>query len=640
MQDYNIWPDCCAFLVLLVLISVYLIRRSVRIFQNNIFFAMLVCQTAATLADVLSVTGEGKKAAVVMLMKSLTVLLDVASAFLFALYVTAYITYHVQWKQVIKQMIAPLAAVAAALLVNAFTGVFFSAKGAYFEQEPLFALFFMIQMGYLVYGILLMYRLRTRLTREKLLMMMPFAVLMFFSGALQYMLPSILLQHFIAALMSVSLFFGLLNPDELYDRESGLFNAAAFASHMEKRMRSKNSCQLIAVGIRDMDLIRESLGKEESGALSEEIIRFLKGYEDNALVFRLEQDIFCIVPDGDDLKGAEKIEDEVVNRFRLPFLQGSYELEVGSVCCLIEAPRDAGNREEIMGIIRLAFRTGVQKGLNVVGIGDLDIRHESYMKEIDEKVRNAIRDHKLEVFYQPIYSTKDKKFVAAEALLRMHDDDHGFVSPAVFIPVAEANGSIVEIDSFVMESVCRMISENDFDKLGLHYIEVNLSPADCMQDNLVWKVKKMLFDHHVSPARLNLEITETASDSLTQLVDDNVRALHEIGIRFSLDDFGTGYSSLSRILQLPLSIIKIDKSILQPVFDERLSEAERKNARLMLESCVDMIKRIGGEIVTEGVETAEQAEEVIRLGCDYIQGFYYSKPLPEELFLQTIAGSR
>ena len=156
----------------------------------------------------------------------------------------------------------------------------------------------------------------------------------------------------------------------------------------------------------------------------------------------------------------------------------------------------------------------------------------------------------------------------------------------------------------------------------------------------------LLKTYNINPKNLNLEITETASDEFTGIVDDNVRSLHSLGINFSLDDFGTGYSSLSRILTLPLKIIKLDKTLVQPAFryyksgidpmDERAKSIKNTNALTLLKSYVDMIKRIGGQIVAEGVETKEQAEEIIRLGCDYIQGFYFARPMPEEEFLKLI----
>ena len=137
--------------------------------------------------------------------------------------------------------------------------------------------------------------------------------------------------------------------------------------------------------------------------------------------------------------------------------------------------------------------------------------------------------------------------------------------------------------------------------------------------------------YELPPNYLNLEITETASDSFSNTVDNNIKRLYEYGLSFSLDDFGTGYSSLNRILNLPLSIIKLDMSLVRPAF-----ESDNPNAMTLLRSSVGIAKSVGTEIVAEGVETKEMAEGIIALGVDHIQGFYYSKPLRKSEFIDKL----
>ncbi len=176
-----------------------------------------------------------------------------------------------------------------------------------------------------------------------------------------------------------------------------------------------------------------------------------------------------------------------------------------------------------------------------------------------------------------------------------------------------------------------MMSDFHLQQYGIHYIEVNLSVVECIQNNLTQRIFDTLRKYMVDPSFINLEITETATDSSNSILDENIRLLHEKGIGFSLDDYGTGYSSLNRILSLPLEIIKLDKTIVQPAFCE-----DDQNARTVLECSVDMAKRIGAKLVAEGVESEECANGIISLGCDYIQGYYYSKPLPLDDFVDFV----
>ena len=273
-------------------------------------------------------------------------------------------------------------------------------------------------------------------------------------------------------------------------------------------------------------------------------------------------------------------------------------------------------------------------GKPVIDVESLDLSTEEYMRRVDEKVRNAVSDGNLEVYYQPIYSLKEKRFVSAEALLRLHDGDK-FIPPDLFITVAENNGSIVEIDDFVIQQVCRMISTRNIADLGIRYIELNLSVSDMLQDDIAGKLTRITESFHVQPSQINLEITETSDDTFTGVVEANVMRLSHLGFNFSLDDFGTGYSSLSRIIMMPFDIIKLDKTIVQSPFTMS-SDIDKNNAMTLLESSADMIRQIGAETVAEGVETTEQLHKMEELGVEFIQGFYFARPMPEGDFVNAV----
>ena len=229
------------------------------------------------------------------------------------------------------------------------------------------------------------------------------------------------------------------------------------------------------------------------------------------------------------------------------------------------------------------------------------------------------------MYYQPIYSVRERRFVSAEALIRLNDEEYGIISPGIFIPAAERKGLMGPIGDFVLESVFRFISENDLRVLGLSYIELNLSVAQCLQSDLSDKILALQKKYHINPECVNLEITESTYENFSQTTDMNIRRLSENGFTFSLDDYGTGYSNMHRISRLPLKIIKIDKTL--------VDDMARADGLSVLENTVTMMKDIRKEIVCEGVETSEQLAALEKMDVDFIQGFFFSKPLPEESFV-------
>ena len=196
------------------------------------------------------------------------------------------------------------------------------------------------------------------------------------------------------------------------------------------------------------------------------------------------------------------------------------------------------------------------------------------------------------------------------------------------IPAAEKSGAIHKIGSYVVDEVCRFISSDSFKELGLDYIEVNLSVAQCMQSHLAGEILDTLKTYHVSPSQINLEITETAASYSQNIMMENLKQLTDAGVQFSLDDYGTGYSNIQRIASLPLHLIKLDKSF--------ADIAENPALQVVLKNTIRMIKDLNLKIVVEGIETEALARHFSELKCEYIQGYYYSRPLPKNDFITFI----
>lgn len=257
---------------------------------------------------------------------------------------------------------------------------------------------------------------------------------------------------------------------------------------------------------------------------------------------------------------------------------------------------------------------------------DKDVANKIHKKFImDKKCDVAFFKRNVEVFYQPIYSNNDLSFTSAEALVRLRDEDGNLIYPGDFIEEMEKDGRIVELGKLVFEDVCKFISENDMEKLGLHYIEVNLSAVQCMQEDLAMSYIQIMKKYDLNPKYINLEITETAQ-STREILLKNMKILREYGVSFSLDDFGTGNSNLNYIVEMPVDIVKFDKNMVNSYFENRI-------ASFVMNSTIDMIKGLGHKIVFEGVEKESQIQEVKQMRVDYVQGYFYSKPIDKFAFI-------
>jgi EAL domain-containing protein (putative c-di-GMP-specific phosphodiesterase class I) len=295
----------------------------------------------------------------------------------------------------------------------------------------------------------------------------------------------------------------------------------------------------------------------------------------------------------------------------------------------MEDSEELGSPASIFALANYAFNTGVDSSGEVIYLDDSKVKEALEFEKTKKEIISAMKQDRVVVFFQPIWSVKDKKFVSAEALVRIRKNDGTIIPPGVFIPVAEETGHILELGHIVFEKVCKFIRDKEPKKLGIEYIEVNLSVKQCEQRELSNLYQGIIQKFGVDPKYINLEITESSSIEIRQNVLDNMNELIRFGIEFSLDDFGNGQSNLDYIIDMPVAIVKFDRQMTQSYFTN-------ERARLVMQSIVKMVHEMKLRIVAEGVEHKEELEELERIGVEYIQGFYFSKPIPEAEFLQFI----
>ena len=284
----------------------------------------------------------------------------------------------------------------------------------------------------------------------------------------------------------------------------------------------------------------------------------------------------------------------------------------------------------------LLIRHARQNSKELVDNGFLQIGGEFIQemyrtREIEWLIFNAIGQDRIMVYYQPIYSTAEKRFTSAEALVRITDESGRMVPPNDFIRAAEKNGMMLRLGEIIFEKVCRFIKESNPAQYGLQYIEVNLSAVQCAYAPLADTYIAIMERYGISPQFINLEITETAALGTKKVVLDNMNRLIDYGVSFSLDDFGTGQSNLNYIVDMPVSIVKFDRSMTNSYF-------ENGKAKYVMDAAMHMIQGMQLKIVSEGIETREQCEIMEALGINYIQGYHFSKPLEEQAFLAFIRG--
>ena len=516
------------------------------------------------------------------------------------------------------------------LALNPFTKAVFTVTAETgYARGPLMMVIYVLALLYGVGGLGYCIYCRRYLPRNKWLALMSIYVLAYIAVGIQFFRPELLLEMFFTAIATLVILFSVMRPEERMDSEVGMLSWASYQSDLRNIILSGEHVQIVVIRMLNCQEIRTYLGDHRYNAYLSAIageIRALGWHRHSRLEVYFERPgtVYLIV---DEIETnaqtlVERLGQEAGDKLRQYTDMGvRFEPRI----CYIRVPEDLDRAESIVSLGHIF--ENIDKRDQLAYRADEIVRSRTFaiVSHMEEILMRAIRGDSLEMYYQPIYDVRSGGFHSAEALARITDPEFGLISPSAFIPAAETMGLIIPLGERIMDQVFRFVSEHDLNEMGLSYIEMNLSVAQCMQASLPETIGALQKKYGVDPNLINLEITETTFENISEVMLENVNQLISMGYSFALDDYGIGYSSIQRVNHLPLQLIKIDKSM--------LDEIGSRNGRMILEHTVRMMQSIDKLLVAEGAETLDEVEELERMDCDYIQGFYFSHPLPESDFL-------
>lgn len=419
------------------------------------------------------------------------------------------------------------------------------------------------------------------------------------------------------------------SPDAVTDKLTGQFSRLFLGEYLKDCFIEEKIFSAIIVDTDDFKYINQNYGVEIGDVLINQVGKYLGSMKSAGLVFHFNADQFCVIVDRRKASPGE-IAEEIRERFNLPWMLDKQEVMMSATICIVDCPEDANSAEGLIEVIDYSLESAkkVNKG-GITHAHEIDLAKIQKTKNIEKVVKDAIAKDKIMVYYQPIYSVEKEGYNSAEALARLYDEKLGWISPDVFISIAEKTGLIVELGEQILHKVCKFIKENELSKTSIEYIEINVSPIQLMQRGFADRMLDIIRQYDVSPSQINVEITETAMMTSFAIVDANLSKLVKNHVAVSLDDYGSGYATINYINKMPFELIKIDRMIIQDAFKER-------KAGITLAHTVAMMNALELNIVAEGVETEEMRDTLMKYGCQYLQGWYYSKAVPASEFMQLI----
>jgi diguanylate cyclase (GGDEF)-like protein len=413
------------------------------------------------------------------------------------------------------------------------------------------------------------------------------------------------------------------------DSLTGLPNRKVFCQQLEqelKRVQRGERLALLYLDLNYLKQVNDTLGHPAGDKLLIDVADRLCGcVRDIDVVARLSGDEFAIIQKmldqpSDAAALAVRIRKAILEPFDLDGHQVTVDISVG----ISIAPNDATNLDELMKTADMALYEAKNTGRGTYCFYEPEMNARIQARnQLEQDLQSALANGEFELFYQPIVSLEDNKVNSFEALLRWHHPERGLVSPAEFIPVAEDTGLIIPLGEWVLRTACAEAATWPDDIR----VAVNVSSVQLTNKNLVNAVVGAIASSGIQQNRLELEITESVFIQNTLANIATLKSLHDLGVRFAMDDFGTGYSSLSYLLSFPFHKIKIDKCFIAALSDKNESHA-------IIRAVADLARSLKLRVTAEGVETAQQLQQIRILGCTEMQGYLLSPPLPAAELLQ------
>ncbi|MBE5889613.1 MAG: EAL domain-containing protein [Lachnospiraceae bacterium] len=627
-MGYMYQYDIAAIILTIVLLVIFCLRKIILTKSTYIYLVMICWNLLTAMCSLVRVFVleklPGIPQDIQFVSRSIPLFTYHAMTILFLLYMDAR-TRIPKYRLIVKvySAIAVLLMAGFALTTPMTHFVLEPGSGSIYHHGPGFLLFYIVPgIVYIWIGVMIIQSRKKLNSYQGLLCWMLVAV-MFLASFVALRLESVLIGTMIYCIALLLIYIAFENPAYYTYQDTPCLNKKAFISILNKYKSENRKIGIVGIQIQDYEYMRHNRGEEFMNQVTANYAAYLYSHFRHD-VFAISDNRYVVIyynnreyEEASEILNAyfEKVitvGDSSVflipRQMNIPEIDLSYAVEdlERLIHYCMEHPDDESDVDKV-----------------VEGI----IASRNHYDNIVHLIRRAIFNDDFEVYYQPIYNVKEDTFTSAEALIRLNYPEEGFINPEELITIAEENGYINQIGDMIFGKVCKFVKEEDLQSLGVRYVDVNLSPMQCIQPDLSVRFRNVMQQYAVDPTWINLEITETAQVTQNRKWLENVQRLHAIGVTFAIDDYGSGFASADYLIKLPMSIVKIDKMILWQAMKD-------PQAMIVLTNTIRMIHELGKKIVVEGVEDENMIRILSENKVEFFQGFYYSKPIPEKEYIK------
>lgn len=522
------------------------------------------------------------------------------------------------------------------ILTNPISNQLFSFDefGVY-QRESLLSILYVIGIYYYIYVIFIINKYGKNIKNDKSKSFTYLPLIPIIGTVTQIFLPQYYVENFAISIMLLLVYVAIERPTDYIDAVTGLQNSEAFYTNFNISMNMNKPVTLLVVNVKNIDAWDREIGSHTNNMLLVDIAGFLTDVASKCTVYCIDRGLFVVyVNFGNSWVNESESSILVTNiyeRFKVPFSIKGYKIVYSETTCVLNCPEEADNELSLHELIKLSTLENYNSHKSIIKIEDLMSNSTDKEQLIASKIKTIQNNDNLRLLFLPEYNNGTKSFDSVKTDLTLFISELGPIRPNVFIPIAERNGLIDDLNDYILETLFRQISKNNLDKIGIKNINIIMPTSVLVKINETNHIIDLAKKYNIPPSLICFELAKNALTRYEGRITLSMQSLTQEGFKFSLENYGSGYTNAASLIELPIYNVTLDKKLTNAALTSEI-------ANNLVKCTINFLKDFGFKVKAEHIEHSSSKNYASYSGFDYMQGYYFSSPLTARELVEFLKG--
>lgn len=510
----------------------------------------------------------------------------------------------------------------------------FDESGVY-HRESLLSLLYVLGIYYYIYVIFIIKKYGKNIKSDTSKSFTYLPLIPIIGTITQFFLPQYYLENFSISIMLLLVYVAIERPTDYIDAVTGLQNSESFYTNFNVSMNMNKPVTLLVVNVKNIEAWDREIGSHTNNMLLVDIAGFLSDVASKCSVYCIDRGLFVVYVNFGNTwvneSEASTLVTNIYERFKVPFSIKGYKILYSETTCVLNCPADADNELALQKFIKLSTLENYNLNKSVIKIEDLTANSTDKEQLIAYKIKTIQSNDNLRLLFLPEYNIKTKSFDSVKTDLTLFTSEIGPVLPNIFIPIAERNGLIDDLNDYILETLFRQISKNNLDKVGIKNINIIIPTSVLVKINETNHIVELAEKYHIPPSLICFELAKNALTRYEGRIALSMKALTQRGFKFSLENYGSGYTNAASLIELPIYNVTLDKNLTNAALTSEI-------ANNLVKCTINFLKDFGFKVKAEHIEHSSSKNYALYSGFDYMQGYYFSSPLTARELVEFLKG--